>query len=463
MSLYGSMLSGILGLQAQTQAMGMISDNIANVNTVGYKRTGAAFSTMVTSPATRNSYTPGGVQVRPQQYIAGQGVLGYSASSTNIGISGQGFFVVSTQPVSGPANGGAATLPSGAGIAYTRAGDFGVDDNGNLVNSAGYYLQGWPAIPPNYTSFNTSLTTSQLSTINVAGLSGNAVASTEITARINLQASTEANATYNFGDMGAYINSGGTTGTEPDFQRTFQVYDSQGTARAVTYAFQKTGTNQWSVEVYADLNGDGTQDLVNSAASQTNASSLLAFNTDGTLDTANSTFLTNNTPLAINWDPALGIDTPQNIAQKFGSNGLADGFTQNDKPSSLVSSNVNGSVSGTFTGVSIGEDGVVKAMFDNGTSRAIAQVPLVTFPNPNGLRSATGNVFYETQESGSGNINVAGTGGSGGISNNALEQSTVDLATEFTNMIVVQRAYSANSKTIQTADDMLAEIINLKR
>jgi flagellar hook protein FlgE len=463
MSLYGSMVSGILGLQAQTQAMSMISDNIANVNTVGYKRTGPSFSTLVTSAATKTSYTPGGVQVRPQQYIANQGVLGTSTTSTNVAISGQGFFVVSTQPVAGTANGGAATLPSGASIGYTRAGDFGVDDNGNLVNSAGYYLQGWPAIPPNYSSFNTSLTTSQLSTINVGGLSGNAVASSEITARINLQASTTADATYNFGDMGTYINSGGTSGTAPDFQRTFQVYDSQGTARSVTYAFQKTGTNQWAVEVYADLDGNGTQDLVNSAASQTNASSLMTFNSDGTLDTANSTFLTNNTPLAINWNASLGIDTPQNITQKFGTNGLADGFTQNDQASSLVSSNVNGSVAGTFTGVSIGDDGIVKAMFDNGTSRAIAQIPLVTFPNPNGLRSGSGNVYFETQESGSGNINVSGTGGSGAISSNALEQSTVDLATEFTNMIVTQRAYSANSKTIQTVDDMLSEIINLKR
>lgn len=463
MSLYGSMVSGMLGLQAQTQAMGMISDNISNVNTVGYKRTGPAFSTMVTTAATRTGYTPGGVAVRPQQYIANQGVLGGSTTSTNVAVSGQGFFVVSTRPVAGTANGGAAVLPAGATIGYTRAGDFGVDDNGNLVNSAGYYLQGWPAMPPNYTSFNTSLTTGQLSTINVGGLSGNAVASTEITARINLQASTTADAAYNFGDMGSYINSGGTTGTAPDFQRTFQVYDSQGTARAVTYAFQKTGTNQWTVEVYADLDGNGTQDLVNSAGSQSNANSLLAFNTDGTLDVANSTFLTNNTPLAINWDPALGVDTPQNITQNFGTNGLADGFTQNDKASSLVSSNVNGSVAGTFTGVSIGEDGVVKAMFDNGTSRAIAQIPLVTFANPNGLRAGSGNVYFETQESGSGNINVSGTGGSGEIAGYALELSTVDLATEFTNLIVVQRAYSANSKTIQAADDMLAEIINLKR
>lgn len=463
MSLYGAMTSGILGLRAQTQAMGAISDNIANAGTVGFKRTGMNFSTLVTSGIGPGGYAPGGVQVRPQQYVANQGVLGSATSATNLAISGQGFFVVANKPVPGSPNGGAATQPSGTMVGYTRAGDFGVDNKGNLVNSAGYYLQGWPVIPPGYSSFNSSLTTNQLSTINVGGLSGNAVASSEISARVNLQASTKTNASYTFGGMGTYINSGGTSGTKPDFQRTFQVYDSQGTARAVTYAFQKTGTNQWTVEAYADLDGNGTQDLINSPGSQSNASSILSFNSDGTLNAGASTFLTNNTPLSIDWNASLGVVTPQKVTQKFGTNGLADGFTQNDQASSLISSNVDGSVAGTFTGVSIGDDGVVKAMFDNGTSRAIAKVPLVTFPNPNGLSAASGNVYFETQESGSGNINEAMTGGAGKIFGNALELSTVDLATEFTNMIVTQRSYSANSKTIQTADEMLAEIINLKR
>ncbi|MBN9527592.1 MAG: flagellar hook protein FlgE [Alphaproteobacteria bacterium] len=460
MSLYGAMVSGILGLQAQTQQMGMISDNISNVNTVGYKRSAAQFSTLITDAPTATSYTPGGVQARPRQFVSNQGVLATSSNTTDMGIQGNGFFVVSTLPVTGPANGGPATPTSGATIGYTRAGNFTVDANGNLRNASGYYLQGWPAIPPNNTAFANSQTIQQLRTVNVAGLSGNAVPTANITARVNLQASTAINATYTGAGatgMLQYINSGGATGIAPNFQRTFQVYDSQGTARGVTFAFLKTAANTWSVEAMADLDGNGTQDLINTPPQTIN------FNTDGTLNRTTSTFLTNNSPMVVNWAAALGITTPQNIALNFGTNGLADGFTQFDSASALINSTVDGSVSGTFTGVSINDQGVVQALFDNGTRRNIYQIPVVTFINPDGLQSGQGNLYLETQASGTGNINVAGTGGAGFTKANQLEQSNVDLATEFTNMIVTQRAYSANGKTIQTADEMLTEIINLKR
>lgn len=460
MSLYGAMVSGILGLQAQTQQMGMISDNISNVNTVGYKRSAAQFSTLITDSPTATSYTPGGVQARPRQFVSNQGVLATSSNTTDMGIQGNGFFVVSTLPVTGPANGGPATPTSGATIGYTRAGNFTVDANGNLRNASGYYLQGWPAIPPNNTAFANSQTIQQLRTVNVAGLSGNAVPTANITARVNLQASTAVNATYTGAGatgMLQYINSGGATGIAPSFQRTFQVYDSQGTARGVTFAFLKTGANTWSVEAMADLNGSGTQSLINTPPQTIN------FNTDGTLNKTTSTFLTNNTPMVVNWAAALGVTTPQNINLNFGTNGLADGFTQFDSASALINSTVDGSVSGTFTGVSINDQGVVQALFDNGTRRNIYQIPVVTFINPDGLQAGQGNFYLETQSSGTGNINVAGTGGAGFTKANQLEQSNVDLATEFTNMIVTQRAYSANGKTIQTADEMLTEIINLKR
>jgi len=462
MSLYGAMVSGILGLQAQTQQMGMISDNISNVNTVGYKRSAAQFSTLITDAPTATSYTPGGVQARPRQFVSSQGVLATSPNTTDMGVQGNGFFVVSTLPVTGPANGGPATPTSGATIGYTRAGNFTVDANGNLRNASGYYLQGWPAIPPSNTAFANSQTIQQLRTVNVAGLSGNAVSTSNISARVNLQASSPINTTYTGAGatgMLQYVNSGGATGIAPAFQRTFQVFDSQGTARGVTFAFLKTGTNEWSVEAMADLDGNGTQDLINTAG-QT-----VSFNQDGTLNTTApaSTFLSGNNPLAINWAAALGVETPQNVVLDFGTNGLADGFTQFDQASALINSTVDGSVSGTFTGVSINEQGIVQALFDNGTRRNIYQIPIVTFINPDGLQSGQGNFYLETQASGTGNINVAGTGGAGFVKSNQLEQSNVDLATEFTNMIVTQRAYSANGKTIQTADEMLTEIINLKR
>lgn len=497
MSLYGAMVSGILGLQAQQAGMGTISDNISNVNTVGYKRTGNQFSTLVTDAATPTSYTPGGVQFRPRQFVSSQGVLATSSSSTDIAVSGNGLMPVVTIPNTGPANGGAATLASGAQVLYTRAGNFAIDSNGNLKNAAGYYLQAWPSIPPGYTSFATNQTIQQLRTVNVSGLSGVATATSNITARANLQASTATSAytastpttlnpaTAPTAGMGAYINGNTATGVAPDFQRTFQVYDSQGTSHSIIFAFKHltaaasglSNNNGWVVEAYADLNGNGVYTALNtSLPNSTAANQLLVFNQNGTINVTNSTFLTN-------WGTAIGAANPsfggtgiqwnsnntansvnaQNITLNWGTNNLADGFTMFDTTSALISSNVDGSVSGTFTGVSISDTGIVQALFDNGTRRNIYQIPLVTFTNPDGLKQVQGNGYVETINSGTANINVAGTGGAGLYNANSLEQSNVDLATEFTNMIVTQRAYSANGKTVTTVDEMLQEVINLKR
>ena len=137
MSIYGAMFSGVSGLAAQSQALGMISDNISNVNTVGYKATKARFSTLVTSSATANSYSPGGVRSSPQMMIDKQGLLQSSDSPMDIAISGDGFFIVSDSTAPG----------SGDAYSYTRAGSFTPDSAGNLRNSAGFFLQGWRLDP----------------------------------------------------------------------------------------------------------------------------------------------------------------------------------------------------------------------------------------------------------------------------------------------------------------------------
>ena len=174
MSIYGAMFSGVSGLAAQSNALGMISDNIANVNTVGYKGVSARFSTLVTQAATQTTHTPGGVTSAPYSFIDRQGLLQGTASGTDLAVAGQGFFVVNESSTPG----------FGDDYFFTRAGSFNPDESGNLVNAAGYYLQGYDirttAAPPSASTFT------GLTTVNVSNLSGNAAATTNIALGVNL-------------------------------------------------------------------------------------------------------------------------------------------------------------------------------------------------------------------------------------------------------------------------------------
>jgi flagellar hook protein FlgE len=448
MSLYGALFAGVSGLAAQAQNMGMISDNIANLNTIGYKRSFAKFATLVTNNGSSTRYSPGGVESLRFTQIDQQGLLQTSTSPTDIALSGNGFFVVNTSP--------APTTMNGE-YQFTRAGSFTTDKDGYLVNSAGKYLLGWQIdAQGNIPTVRTSL--SVLQPINVGGLAGTAEPSTRLSIRGNLQASEPVYA----GPPAYTLGSGqlATGAITADFARSFPIVDSQGSQRTISVAFLKTGTNTWSAEIYADLNDDGTI-----AAGEVIKSGTLAFNTDGSLDAASSTILTGApaNQISIPWAAALGITTPQVITLDLGTDGMTDGFSQFDTDSQLLSSDTDGTVFGSFSGVTIDEHGYVTALFNNGTSRQLYKLPIATFVNPNGLVARDGNAWVQADAAGEFNLFEAGTGPAGKVAPSALESATVDLAEEFSNMIVTQRAYSANAKTITTADEMLAEIINLKR
>jgi len=439
MSLTAAMFSGVSGLAAQSTAMAMISDNISNSSTIGYKATKAIFSTLVTESATDTTYSAGGVQVHPKAQIDQRGLVTGSDTDTHMAIAGDGFFVVHTLPD-----------PTGSGnYIYTRAGTFEPDATGLLRNAQGYYLQGWEIdangnIPANQSDL------AALSPVNITGLTGNAESTSVINLKANLSSDqTTFGAGYVAGDM-----MNGTT--PPHFLRSFQVYDSMGSSHSVTFNFLRTGTgvtpNEWTVEVTADTDNDGTEDLL--------TSQIVAFNTDGTLDMANST-LTNT--LTIPWAASMGIGTPQTIDLNFGTDGGSDGFTQSAAVTELVSSDINGAIFGAFDSVFIDEEGTVIAKFDNGTSKEIYKIPIATFANPNGLRNRDGNSYDETPDSGTFTLREATLGGAGRVISSATEASTVDIAEEFTRMIVTQRSYSAAGKIITTADEMLEELIRLKR
>ena len=420
MSVLGAMYSAVSGLAAQSQALGVISDNISNVNTIGYKGTSSNFGTLVTAASIENAYSPGGVRMTPYQHVDQQGLLQSSGSPTDIAIVGNGLFVVNEAAASGFGN----------NYLFTRAGSFNADKDGNLVNPAGYYLQGWPLDSTGSLPASTTVLTS-LETVNVANLTGTAVPTSNIEMRLNLPSTAADGDTYS---------------------ATVQIFDSLGNPHNLQIDFvYDAATPQWNITVQdPTLVSTGVTSGTVTAVARS-----ITFNGDGTPDVI--TF----PDIDITWTATTA--NPSTIAANVGTSGLTDGITQFAGEFALSFIDQDGVRFGAFTNVSIDEDGVVSALFDNGERLDIYQLALARFPNPNGLQPANGNAYFQTATSGDVLLMQANTGGAGTIESQALEGSTVDLAEQFTNMIVTQRAYSANAKIITTADEMLEELIRISR
>jgi len=452
MSIFGAMRSGVTGLFSQSQALGMIADNIANVNTVGFKAVRPRFSTLVTAQASADLHSPGGVQSKVEREIDAQGLLTSSAVSTDIAISGSGFFTVNDQ-TDGTGN-----------TFFTRAGEFRPDKEGNLVNSGGFTLMGWP-IDSNGTVQQTNVL-SAFSVLNTANLTSAPVSTSLI-------------------EIGANLPAAATSGDANSL--TAQVFDLQGGQHSLTLTYTKTATvNEWDITasitnagiVDPDSNNDGTNDpLTTTGAFAANGIRIgtMTFGTDGTLASITSTSATatdagvvnattNRFEMTFDFDSTTASTSDRvTVALDFGTPGQADGFTQfqgNFTPNFIEQ---NGKQFGSLSAVNIDDSGITTALFDNGETRDIFQVPVITFNNPNGLQERSGNIYTETTDSGPAVALEPGRGGAGSIAPSALEQSTVDLADEFTRMIVTQRAFSASTRIITTADEMLEELTRIVR
>jgi flagellar hook protein FlgE len=425
MSLYGALNIGVAGLNANSQALSATSSNIANINTVGYKDATVSFASFL-GAQDGTSNAAAGVAATIGQDVTTQGLPTTTSSPTDLSISGNGFFVVQTNPT--------AT----ANQEYTRAGSFTPDSTGNLVNSSGLYLLGYKLD----SSGNLPSNTSALSLINVDALSGTASPTANVSLQANLQSSSTEDTTYTVGDM----TSGAAT---PDFSHTVDVYDSQGGQQPVTFSFIKTGANAWAYEAsYAGTSSNIT-------GSNPIAHGTVSFNSDGTLANVNGQSpASGNVSLTIPWSASSGLAS-QSVSLNLGTVGSTSGLSQYDTASTLNGSKVDGSAFGTATGVTVGKDGTVTAQYSNGLSQAVYKIPVATFTNEDGLGQVSGNAYVATQNSGAANVNLANTGPAGAIQSNSLEGSTVDLATEFTNLITTQRAYSASAQIITTANQML--------
>jgi len=428
MTLFASLFSGASGLNAQSRALGMISDNIANVNTLGYKGAAPNFASIVTEQISRFTYSPGGVRAVTSYEITRQGLVQGTNSPLDAAISGSGFFVVNT-----------AADSSGQQL-YTRAGSFTTDRYGNIVTPSGFYLQGWALdvdgniIDPN-----------RLDTINIRTLNGVAIATTRVDFSANLDARENAAAGYDpavDGTMQDYVSSGGAAGVQPHFSRRIRVFDSLGQSHTLTLAFLKTADNTWRVELFADAGEVSGTPLI--------AADTLQFDGNGALTAVPPAF---QTPLTLNWSNGAN---PSQITIDFRN------LTQFAADSDVAYVQQNGAEVGQLNGVSIDENGFVVASFTSGVRRRIYRLPLATFANPAGLEPLSGNVFAETERSGAFNLHFAGTGGAGTVTPGAVELANVDLADEFTKMIVTQRAYTANVRVISTVNDMLDELMRIK-
>lgn len=462
MSINSALLTGVSGLVANSSALAAISDNIANVNTVSYKRNEVSFANVVTSQSVKGRYSAGGVQGVTRQFVSQQGLVQASGSSTDLAISGDGFFVVSNK---------GAGLTAADGRAFTRSGSFTVDADGFLVNKSNFYLQGWPAKPDGSFDINPS-DLSKMNSINVKNLGSAVAPTTDIGVSANLNKGgvvSAGEAAYNNATAASMTDyaTDPLTGTKPDFVIEANVIDSTGGSRKVAIALLKDDSanpNSWHAEIYAIP----TTDVTTGGRPGQLAKGDLKFNQDGTIDLTTTTLFgaagaaaqlvldasgTGTTP---RWSNSLGV-----AAQTLDFD--LSKVSQYTATSTVNAISSNGAGVGNIVSIDVDDEGIVSAIYDNSQIRQIAKIGIATFPNADGLQAISGNAYRTSLPAGQLTVKEAGVGGAGRISPSSLEASTVDLSAEFTGLIQTQKAYSASSKIITTADQMLEELINIKR
>jgi flagellar hook protein FlgE len=433
MSLFGSLTAAISGLTAQSRALGHISDNVSNSQTVGFKRVDTNFVSYLTQ-STASIHLPGAVIARPTYTNTSQGTIEQSEVPLALAIGGQGFFAVAQ------ARGAVNDQPVFDDRQFfTRAGDFRLDQDGYLVNGSGYYLKGWPSDAAG----NPDRTT--LEPIRVSQQVFNPVATSRIALAANLP---------------------GATTTTP-ISTQVQLYDTLGTLHTVNLTFTANGSNDWTMDI----------DVPDALTPATGSAQLL-FGTaaspaapDGTIGSIGSATGTVAAPAAnATGDPAdvsFTVDFgqgPQTVTLSLGSFGLAQGLTQfADTEFAVRNREQDGVPLGAYAGLTIGNNGDISVNYDNGQSRVVARVPLVAFNDPEQLQRLDGQAFMRTPESGEARVTDAASNGVGKMIVGSIERSNVDIAAEFTKLIVAQRAYTANTRVVTTSDEMLQDTINMRR
>jgi flagellar hook protein FlgE len=419
MGLYGTMRTSVSGMAAQANRLGAVSDNIANATTTGYKRAANEFSTLVLDSG-GTEYVSGSVESHTRYLVSEQGPRAFTTSTTDLAIKGGGFFLVQSE--------------SGQ-VFMTRAGSFVPDGTGDLVNAAGYKLMGYdltngpPAIVANGLS--------GLEVVNIGTVALQANASTEGALNVNLPFSSTVVAA-------ADLPSANAATAQYTAKSSLVVFNNLGSEITLDVYFSNLGGGDWEVAVFnrADATAGGFPYAGGALATQT-----LNFDpTTGHFTGGSATTATVPIPNGANL-----------VLDMSGSSYLDSGFTE------LDATVVNGNAPSEVDRIEIGEDGTIYAVFESGTRIATYQIPLANVASPDNMQPLSGNVYVPTSNSGEIQIGFGGTSGYGTMISGALEQSTVDIATELTTMIEAQRNYTANSKVFQTGAELMDVLVNLKR
>jgi flagellar hook protein FlgE len=407
-----SMFSAISGLRAHQTKLDVTGNNIANVNTVGYKGQQAVFEAAL-SQTLRSGGAPGegnggsnpaqvglGVKVAGISTNWSQGATQSTGRATDFMIEGDGFFVVQ----------------SGNQQLFTRSGSFGFDQAGNMITDSWAILQGWPATADGVVDTN-----GKVGDLTVPFGKGSAPKAT------------------GSGTLTGNLSASAATGTKVETQ--ISMYDDAGKEVPVSYVFEKTATGWTANATRPDPTTGAPVNLMTAPVA-------LAFTSSGALTTASPSALALDS-LPAGWTGPVSIDLRS--------------VTQYGSPSTVSAPQQNGYAAGVLETFSLGNDGTITGVFSNGESKAIGRLALATFANPGGLEKAGSSTYRPANNSGLALIGTAGTGGRGSLNAGALEMSNVDLAEEFTGLIVAQRGFQANSRVITTSDEILQDLVQLKR
>jgi flagellar hook protein FlgE len=432
-----AMYSGVSGLRAEGEAIGVVGDNIANVNTVGFKSQRAVFQDVLGHSilAGTSSALPGsGVRMGTVQQMFTQGSLANTGVSTDVALNGDGFLVVG------------GTVDGITGNFYTRAGQLTIANDGAIVNLQGLKVQGYRA---NMATGTLDAAVSDLR-VPTASLSPRPTEEIQITANLDSREETPL-LPFDIDDPESTTNS----------STSIQVFDSLGNARTLNVYFRKTAVNTYEYHVLARSDDMATPPATANAELATGT---LGFNTAGALIDANGGVLNFTADFGggATAAQAITLDFGPPLDATTGATGL-DGTTQFASKSAVSSQSQDGFASGEFSGVAIDGTGLIQGLYTNGQKIAIGQLAVAKFRSNDGLGRAGQNLWIETRESGTAALGAAGAGGRASVSAGAVESSNVDLAEEFVGLIQHQRSFSANSRTITTADEMLQELIGIKR
>lgn len=426
MSILSSFNIGVTGLTAAGQSMSVVGDNIANAGTIGFKGSRAEFQDMLASSL---KGIDGGDQIGSGTKLAHvtpqftQGTVARTQNITDLAINGNGWF----------------TVDAPGGRAYTRDGSFHFDKEGFMINGDGYKVQGFqPDDKGNITN--------KMGAIKLGNTTIPAIATTEVKMSANLDSRENVKV---FDPMNPDKTS--------NFNTSLTVYDNVGTARLITVYFNKIADGNWEYHAMAD-GADVTGGVPGKLMEQANGK--LVFNDKGILQEE----VPGMNAFNFNKGAAQGQKIALNFGEslKEGGTGL-DSVTQYGSKSSVARHTQDGASAATLSSMSFNDSGILTAVYDNGILRELGQVAVAKFENNEGLSKIGKNLFKETRKSGQAALGKPGADGRGEVLAKSIEQSNVDIANEFISLMAAQRNFQANTRTITTSDQMLQEVLNIKR